>query len=101
MYNSAAGKGQCTYIRADVCRVNAVVPGGIETKACLDWTAGVGMSHDDLVKYQCNHITMQRSANHKGPVLGLGRVVPVGSRNLSQHCKSAAVNLQPLQQPFV
>ena len=60
LYFPEAGKRLCEYARAAVCRVNAVVPGGIETEACMDWAAGVGMSHDDLVNYQANHIIVQR-----------------------------------------
>lgn len=44
------------------CRVNAVAPGGTETQPVVQYAADAGMTVDDLVKAQANHLILQRQA---------------------------------------
>ena len=57
----------CMYAQPDdlllhvvCCRVNAVVPSGILTEAIKAYAAGVGMTLDDVVNNQSNHMIIQR-----------------------------------------
>ena len=44
------------------CRVNAVAPGATETQPVVQYAADAGMTVDDLVKAQANHLILQRQA---------------------------------------